>query len=187
MVVLLLPRVGPPRRPQGELAGQVAHAAGRLTRRRGQGLALRRARARAAQDFWESFIRSPFASAIGWDVAGAGITEDVRSPLTLPSLLTRSASFPQPSVRYAHASPVAPASLQEGPEQLKTVSQEPLEELRAATPAQLRPLPSFERFLWAYVIAETRSIRNGERAVFFPQARRRCGLTSCRTLRATLA
>ncbi|GIL58970.1 hypothetical protein Vafri_13966, partial [Volvox africanus] len=36
--------------------------------------------------------------------------------------------------------------------------------------APLRPLPPFERFLWAYCHAEARSLGNGERVVFFPQA-----------------
>ncbi|KAG2490136.1 hypothetical protein HYH03_011441 [Edaphochlamys debaryana] len=35
---------------------------------------------------------------------------------------------------------------------------------------QLLPLPSFERFLWAYCTAEARSVGSGERLVFFPQA-----------------
>ncbi|GFR47732.1 hypothetical protein Agub_g9492, partial [Astrephomene gubernaculifera] len=42
-------------------------------------------------------------------------------------------------------------------------------EAAVAAAAGLRPLPSFERFLWAYCHAAARSAGNGERLVFIPQ------------------
>ncbi|EFJ42603.1 hypothetical protein VOLCADRAFT_97249 [Volvox carteri f. nagariensis] len=55
------------------------------------------------------------------------------------------------------------------------------------SPEPLRPLPPFERFLWAYCHSEARSLGNGERVVFFPLADPCIYTTEPTTINTTLA
>ncbi|KAG2431567.1 hypothetical protein HXX76_009581 [Chlamydomonas incerta] len=131
-------------------------------------------RREALRQFYEAFCTSPLAADMGFEVTGlaaaggelsaasggeesGGGGEDSDQPSTSGRGGSAGASKGRGKGRGTKARTTA-----------EPAAAEPAAAAAAAAPK--RPLPPFERFLWAYCHAEARSMAQGERIVFFPQA-----------------
>ncbi|GLI62366.1 hypothetical protein VaNZ11_004985 [Volvox africanus] len=100
-------------------------------------------RKEALRTFWEYFGGSPLAEAVGFErTSQVDPLDPDGTAAAAAAAAAVAAEAPQPQPQPSPPEATAP----------------------------LRPLPSFERFLWAYCHAEAHSLGNGERVVFFPQA-----------------
>eukprot|EP00198_Chlamydomonas_reinhardtii_P005096 XP_001694432.1 predicted protein [Chlamydomonas reinhardtii] len=125
-------------------------------------------RREALREFYAAFCRSPLAADMGFEVAGI----DAGAVSAASGGEESGSDSDQPSTSGRGGSGSAGKGSSGRGKGRGTKGRTTAEPVAAAAPAAApakRPLPPFERFLWAYCHAEARSMAQGERIVFFPQ------------------
>ncbi|KAG2453039.1 hypothetical protein HYH02_002374 [Chlamydomonas schloesseri] len=145
-------------------------------------------RREALREFYAAFCASPLAGDLGFEVG----TTDAAGALSAASGDEESGSGGSDSEQPTTSGRGGAASAGKGSSgrgkgrgTKARNTAEPTESAEGAAPK--RPLPSFERFLWAYCQAESRAMAQGERIVFFPQASPALYTTDEQSINTTIA
>ncbi|KXZ54238.1 hypothetical protein GPECTOR_5g329 [Gonium pectorale] len=126
-------------------------------------------RREALHQFYSRFCEQPIMQELGWEQLPPADPPADDAGGAAEAAEAGAASTSEPVDAGAKKGKAAKGGKGKG----KGAAAEPAaaEQQPAAAPSRpLKPPPPFERFLWAYCHAEARSLGNGERVVFFPQA-----------------